>query len=111
MGPFVQYAEQEPGTSIELRVYAGANGQFTLYDDDGETYAYEHGAYATIPLGWNDATHTLTLGARQGSYPGMPEQRTFHIVWVSAGHGEGVGSTEPVDQRVTYSGSEVSVTR
>jgi alpha-D-xyloside xylohydrolase len=111
MGPFVQYADQEPDAPIELRVYAGADGRFTLYDDDGESYAYEHGAYSTIPVRWDDGTHTLTLGARQGSYPGMPQQRTFNIVWVSAGHGAGVGTTEPADKTVDYSGREISVTR
>jgi alpha-D-xyloside xylohydrolase len=111
MGPFVQYADQEPDGPIELRIYPGANGRFTLYDDDGQTYAYEHGAYSTIPLRWNDATHTLTLGARQGSYPGMSQHRAFHVVWVGEGHGSGLGITEPVDQTVAYDGNEVNITR
>ena len=68
---------------IELRVYRGANENFTLYEDEDDNYNYETGAYATIPMTWNDSTQTLTIGARQGSFPGMLSSRTFNIVWVS----------------------------
>lgn len=111
LGPIVQYADQRPDAPIVLRVYPGADANFTLYSDDGTTYAYEKGAFATIPIHWTDATHTLTIGARQGSFPGMNPQRTFKIVWVSEGHGTGVAPTRPVDKTVQYSGQEVSITR
>jgi alpha-D-xyloside xylohydrolase len=111
MGPYLEYSNQKPADPIELRVYPGADGDFTLYEDDGLTYDYEKGAYATIPLHWNDAAHTLTLGDRQGSFPGMLQHRTFKIVWVSEGHGAGVEPASPVDKTVEYEGKALTVTR
>jgi alpha-D-xyloside xylohydrolase len=111
MGPFLQYSNQKPEDPIELRVYPGANGDFTLYEDDGLTYDYEKGAYATIPIHWDDASQTLTIGARQGSFPGMLEHRTFNIVWVGEGHGVGVDPTDVPDKTVEYNGQALTVTR
>ena len=108
-GPAIQYAMQT-NDPIELRVYRGANGSFTLYEDEGVNYDYETGAYATIPITWNDSTQTLTLGARQGSFPGMLSTRTFNIVWVSSGHGVDVASTPTPDAAVTYNGNAVQIT-
>lgn len=107
-GPQIQYA-MEDHDPIELRVYRGANGSFTLYDDEGDNYDYESGTYATIPITWNDTTQTLTIGARQGSYPGMLNARTFHIVWVSPNHGTGIGQTANPDAVVIYNGNLVQV--
>jgi alpha-D-xyloside xylohydrolase len=107
-GPDVQYATQSVDP-IEIRVYRGANGSFTLYEDEGDNYNYETGAYATIPITWNDATQTLTIGARQGSFPGMLASRTFRVVWVSAGHGTGVALTPTADAVVNYSGNAVQI--
>ncbi|HEV2453669.1 MAG TPA: TIM-barrel domain-containing protein [Verrucomicrobiae bacterium] len=107
-GPPIQYATEDHDP-IELRVYPGANGSFTLYDDEGDNYNYESGTYATIPLSWNDRTRTLTIGARQGSYPGMLNARTFHVVWVSANHGTGFDQASVPDATVIYNGSTVQV--
>ena len=94
---------------MELRVYRGASGSFTLYEDEGDNYNYETGNYATIPITWNDSTHTLTLGARQGSFPGMLTNRTFRVVWVSAGHGTGIPPTTTADAVVTYTGTTQNI--
>jgi len=107
-GPDIQYATQSVDP-IELRVYRGANGSFTLYEDEGDNYNYETGSYATIPFTWNEATQTLTIGARQGSFPGMLNSRTFHIVWVNSGHGTGIANTATADQTVTYTGAATNV--
>ena len=80
---------------MEIRVYKGADATFTLYEDEGDTYNYENGKYATIPFTWNDAAGQLTIGARSGSFTGMPASRTFNIVWVGANHGEGRTSPPP----------------
>lgn len=79
VGPDVEYASQIENPPTELRVYSGANGSFELYDDAGDGYGYEKGQYATIPLRWNDATSTLVIGKRRGSYPGMPASRHFRV--------------------------------
>ena len=111
MGPDLEYAQQKPADPIELRVYGGADGDFTFYEDEGDNYDYEKGAYATIPLHWDDTGHTLTVAAREGKFPGMIERRTFNVVWVGEGHGVGVDPTDRPDRVVSYNGSAVAVTR
>ncbi len=110
LGPEIQYAGQKAGAPIELRVYPGADASFTLYQDDGTTYDYEKGEYSTIPMRWNDSAHTMTIGARQGSFPGIVAQRTFDVVLVSAGHGSGVPPARFPDKVVRYDGTSVTVT-
>jgi alpha-D-xyloside xylohydrolase len=106
LGPVIEYAGQATDP-IELRVYPGADGDFTLYEDGGDGYAYERGEHSTIALHWNDATRTLTLGARQGSYPGMATGHTFNVVIVSAGHGVGGDGTASPDKTMQYSGARI----
>lgn len=108
-GPDIQYATQSVDP-MEIRVYRGANGSFTLYEDENDNYNYESGGYATIPFTWNETTQTLTLGARQGSFPGMLASRTFRIVWVSSGHGVGVANTITTDREIIYTGSATNIT-
>lgn len=107
-GPKVQ-STADAADPLELRVYRGADGAFTLYEDEGDSYNYEKGIYATIPLKWDDQAGVLTIGARQGKFPGMLEKRTFRIVWVAPGHGAGLDSTEKADIEVPYDGREVTV--
>jgi len=109
LGPDVEYASQKSADPIELRVYRGANGSFTLYEDENDSYHYEKGAYATIPLSWDDSTNTLTIGDRIGSFPGMLEKRTFRVVFVADNHGIAGGLTETVDKTVEYSGKKITV--
>jgi alpha-D-xyloside xylohydrolase len=94
---------------VTLYVYAGAGGAFTLYEDDGLTYGYEKGAFARIPLRWDDASKTLTVGRREGSFPGMLARRTFEIVLVSKGRPAGFSFTPRTDRTVSYTGEAVSV--
>jgi alpha-D-xyloside xylohydrolase len=82
LGPAIEYTGEKPADPIELRVYRGADGHFTLYEDEGDTYHYEQGQYATIAFDWNEAARSLTIGPRQGSFPGMLAARTFHVVFV-----------------------------
>ena len=89
MGPFIQYASQS-ADPLEIRIYRGGNGTFTLYEDEGDLYDYEKGKYSEIPFRWNDTAQQLTIAARQGSFQGMLSHRTFHIVLVDASHGGGV---------------------
>jgi alpha-D-xyloside xylohydrolase len=91
-------------------VYAGANGSFTLYEDDGTTFAYERGELARIPLTWNDATNTLTIGARQGTFPGMLAERTFQAVLVSPTKPVGFFFTPTADRVITYTGEAIDTT-
>ena len=109
MGPFLQYATEKPADPIELRIYTGADGKFTLYEDENDNYNYEKGSYATIPIQWNESEQTLTIGKRTGSFPGMLEKRKFHIVWVRDGHGSGVDLEGKPDKVISYDGKQVTV--
>lgn len=80
IGPDVQYATEKPWDNLELKIYAGANGNFTLYEDEFDNYNYEKGAYTEIPIAWNNASRKLTIGARKGTYKGMLTNRKFTVV-------------------------------
>ena len=80
LGPEMQYVGEKAWDDLELRIYPGANGDFTLYEDEGDNYNYEKGQYATITFHWNDKARTLTIDERKGSYPGMLTKRHFTII-------------------------------
>jgi alpha-D-xyloside xylohydrolase len=109
MGPDIQFASEKPADPIELRVYPGANGSFTLYEDENDGYAYEKGTFATIPIGWDEAAKTLTIGERSGRFPGMLESRNFRVVVVDDGQGAGINASEHVNRTVSYDGRALSV--
>jgi alpha-D-xyloside xylohydrolase len=108
-GPELKYTDEEPADPIVLWIYAGADGQFTLYEDDGLTYGYEKGAFARIPLRWNDGNRTLSIGAREGSFAGMPASRTFQVIVVSKDKPVGFSFEPKADKSVSYDGSAVEV--
>jgi alpha-D-xyloside xylohydrolase len=109
LGPEIEYAEQKPADPIELRVYRGADGAFDLYEDEGDNYNYEKGAYAVIPIRWDEAARTLVIEDRKGGYPGMPEGHVFNILWVSQDHGTGETVETRIDKVVRYTGRRVSI--
>lgn len=79
VGPDVQYSSEKKWDNLLLTVYPGADADFTLYEDEGDNYNYERGQYTEIPIHWDDAARTLTIGARQGSFSGMLAKRTFRV--------------------------------
>ena len=109
MGEEIEYAAEKPAGPIELRLYRGADGDFTLYEDENDNYDYEKGLYGTIPIHWDDAKNELTIGERQGRFPGMSETRKFLIVVVREDHGTSVDVTRSPDKTVEYSGMAVKV--
>jgi alpha-D-xyloside xylohydrolase len=111
MGPEVEYASEKPADPIELRVYPGANGSFVLYEDEGDNYDYEKGAHATIRIDWNDTTKKLTIGERQGKFPGMLEDRTFHICFADRNDVGGIVLTGRPDKIVKYLGKSINISR
>jgi alpha-D-xyloside xylohydrolase len=106
LGPVVEYAGQA-ADPIEVRIYPGADGDFNLYEDEGDSYRYEHGAHAIIPIHWDDANRTVTIGAREGSYPGMAAGHTFNVVIVRSGHGVGGEVTDLPDKAIQYAGAKI----
>jgi alpha-D-xyloside xylohydrolase len=108
MGPTMEWSTQKPADPIELRIYPGANGDFTFYEDANDGYAYEKGAHATINLHWDDAAKTLTIAAREGSFPGMLSTHSFNVVLVSPNHGAGIADTATPNKTIAYTGAQVS---
>jgi alpha-D-xyloside xylohydrolase len=110
IGPDLQYTAEKPANTITLYVYAGADGAFTLYEDQGLTYDYQQGAFSEIPLKWSDSTHTLSIGARAGSFSGMLTSRVFQIILVSPSKAVGFSFTPTADRSVTYTGAAQDIT-
>ena len=84
LGPDVQYSSEKPWDNLDIVVYPGADGRFTLYEDAGDGYGYEKGEYATTDLVWDDASRTLEIAPRKGAFPGMLSERSFSV-WLPAG--------------------------
>lgn len=107
-GPKVQYSTEKSWDNLEIRVYPGADGTFTLYEDENDNYNYEKGAYATVTFRWDDTVRRLTIEDREGSFPGMLQNRKFKVILV--GQKSGVGD-QPMKggKTVNYTGKKVSV--
>ena len=99
LGPEMQYVGEKSWDNLEMRVYPGADAQFTLYEDEGDGYNYEKGAYTTILFSWNDRSRTLTIGDRKGQYPGMLQSRQFTVVLPNG-----------TSKTVSYQGQQLTVT-
>ena len=99
LGPEMQYVGEKAWDNLEMRIYPGADATFTLYEDEGDSYNYERGVYATITFRWNDARRSLTIEGRQGSFPGMLQTRQFTFVM-----------PDGKSQTVTYNGQAQTVT-
>ena len=108
-GPDLQYTGEKPADPITLSVYAGTDGDFTLYEDDGLSYAYEKGASSRIPIHWNDQAKTLTIGERSGSFKGMLRTRTFDVVVISKGKPRAYDSASVPTKSVKYTGREIKL--
>jgi alpha-D-xyloside xylohydrolase len=107
-GPAIQHTKEGQNGPLTLHVYTGADGKFTLYEDDGVSRQYLNGAFSRIPIAYDDQTRTLTIGARQGRYPGMVAKRTIHIRWVSPERARAL-AFEGSDRTIAYDGSEQTV--
>jgi alpha-D-xyloside xylohydrolase len=108
-GPDVQYVAEKPTDPTTLYVYAGADGDFTLYEDQGTTFDYEKGQFSEIPIHWENRSSTLTIGSRTGQYEGMLQTRTFQLVLVSKTHSEPYSSTPTPSKTVQYAGAELQI--
>jgi alpha-D-xyloside xylohydrolase len=97
----VQFVDEDPGAAYEIRVYTGADATFVLYEDAGDGYAYEQGAYALVSIEWNEDARELLIHGRKDSFPEMVKEREFRIVFISA---DGT-----LQHRLPYKGEEVRV--
>ena len=108
-GPEMQWSDEKPAELINLYVYAGRDGQFQLYEDEGTNYNYEKGKYATIDIAYNDASKTVTFGARKGQFSGMLKNRRFNVVLVTKDAAKPLDLENPEGTMVQYNGKQVSV--
>jgi len=108
MGPFLQYSTEKPADPIELRIYPGADGHFTLYEDENDNYNYEKGIYATIDFTWNDSEKTLAISDRKGEFPGMLKERKFNVVLVSPANGKGLDVENMFYKVINYNGKKIT---
>jgi len=109
MGPVVQYANEKKPAELEIRIYEGADGAFTLYEDENDNYNYEKGVFSTLSMKWNNQSKVLMIGERKGSFPGMLQKRIFNIVMVNKNNGTGPRMAVTFNKVVKYTGKAMSV--
>lgn len=98
VGETMQYVDEKPADNLDIRIYPGADAEFTLYEDEGDSYNYEKGIYSTIKFQWDDKRHRLTISKREGEYPGMLNTRRFNIILING------DTTEAKTHTLTYDG-------
>ena len=110
IGPEMQWSDEKKPELIDLYVYAGKDGSYTLYEDEGTNYNYEKGKYAVIDFKYDDARKQVTIGARKGSFDGMLQKRRFNIILVDQKKQQGVNlAKSPKGKVVKYSGQAITV--
>jgi alpha-D-xyloside xylohydrolase len=108
-GPEMEWCDEKPAELINLYIYAGQNGAFQLYEDEGVNYNYEKGKFATIDITYDDAAKTVKFGARKGNFNGMLKNRRFNIVLITKDAPKPLNLVDPQGIMVQYNGKEVSV--
>jgi alpha-D-xyloside xylohydrolase len=108
-GPAVQYSTEKKWDKLEIRLYRGSDGQFTLYEDEFDNYNYEKNMFSTIDFCWNEKENTLSIGERKGKYQGMLTSRTFNIVLVNNSNGIGDKTSVKINRAVKYSGKALKI--
>ncbi len=102
-GPEMQYVDEVPADTLTLHVYAGKNGRFNLYEDDGITYNYEEDQYSIIKMFYNDETENLVIMDRIGEFDGMIKERVFNICLHEK-------NSDVCQQTVLYNGLRTNIT-
>lgn len=110
-GESIQYTNEKPGAPLTLFVYTGKDGSFEIYEDDGKTLGYQRGAFARIALNWSEKTQTLSIGERQGSFPGMVQSRAINVRWISGANKNAVNFDAKPDAKLVYDGKAITVRR
>ncbi len=108
-GPEMEWSDEKPAELINLYVYAGQDGSFQLYEDEGTNYNYEKGKYATIDITYDDATRTVSFGARKGQFAGMLKNRRFNVVLVTKDSPRALDLDSPEGKIVSYTGKATTI--
>ena len=110
VGPVTQYVDEKPDAPITFNVYVGADGTFSLYEDDGVSNGYLRKEFSRIPVTYNDKTGNVTIGARAGSYKGMVAKREFRVRFIKPGVSSS-DNFDASDKVVAYEGKAVTIKR
>jgi alpha-D-xyloside xylohydrolase len=108
-GPEIQYTNEKPADPITLYVYTGRDASFTLYEDQDTTYDYEKGAFSNIPMHYDQATKTLTIDDRKGTFPGMLAKRKFKVVWLAKDRAVPLNFDPANFETINYDGKKISI--
>jgi alpha-D-xyloside xylohydrolase len=108
-GPIVQSTNEKKWDKLEIRIYEGADGNFTLYEDEGDNYNYEKGKYVTITFKWNDLKKTLSISEQKGTFKGMLTERKFNVVKVKSNQSKQDLANEKFVKVIDYKGSKISI--
>ncbi len=108
-GPEMEWSDEKPAELINLYIYAGQDGSFQLYEDEGTNYNYEKGKYATIDITYDDATRTVSFGARKGQFAGMLKNRRFNVVLVTKDSPRALDLASPEGKIVSYTGKATTI--
>ena len=108
-GPELQWSDEKKADLIYLYIYGGADGKFSLYEDNGTDYGYERGEYATIDIAYDDARRMLSIGRRKGAFSGMLQSRRFRVVLVSPENPQPLSFDNQQGVAVDYCGQSVTV--
>ncbi|MDA3852958.1 MAG: DUF5110 domain-containing protein, partial [Bacteroidales bacterium] len=109
IGPEIEYTDQKLDAPIKLLVYAGADGHFDLYEDEGLNFNYEQDKYSSIPISWSEKEAKLTIGARTGEFKGMQKNRTFYVVFASKDKKIDFEFDTYKGRKVSYNGSSIEI--
>ena len=109
-GPLIQHVDEGLNAPLTLNIYTGANGSFEIYEDDGRSVKYEQNEWSRIPVSYDDATGTVTIGDRIGSFTGMAQDRKISLRFIS-GPSKDAANFDAVEQTLDYSGKTISVKR
>jgi alpha-D-xyloside xylohydrolase len=109
MGPEMQYTGEKPADPLTLYIFEGKDGRFNLYEDEGTTYGYEKGAFATLEFTWDNAGRKLSVGKLQGDFPGLVRERTLTIKLITKAGKGGIDSRSVPVRTLVYSGEAVEI--
>ncbi len=109
VGAAIQYTDEKKQEVLDLYIYAGADGQFSLYEDEGTNYNYEKGKYSRIDIQYVDATRTLSFAKRTGTFDGMLQTRKFNVIFVHDKHAAGLDARAKKAKTISYSGDALQI--
>jgi len=108
-GPELQYTSEKPADTITLNIYTGADASFNLYEDEGTNCNYEKGASTVIPIKYTEATKTITVDDRKGSFDGMLSKRILRINIISSKQAKSLDFDTACDKEITYNGKKLMI--